>query len=142
MVPRRGPDHQDDRDRRPLRSGRRGDPRRAAHRTGLSARRHRRALLPRRRLNGVRGAPGRTPSRGWVTSSFPWRESTRAGRRTHAGAMSPRYGLVIGAAMASLAAVALAGVPVSWLEAMLDTAGGEATTFLVRRYAASATAAL
>jgi hypothetical protein len=56
--------------------------------------------------------------------------------------MSPRYGLVIGAAMATLAAVALAGVPVSWLEAMLDTAGGEATTFLVRRYAASATAAL
>jgi hypothetical protein len=53
-----------------------------------------------------------------------------------------RFGLVVGAAMATLAAVVLAGVPVSWLEAMLDTAGGDASTFLVRRYAASSTAAL
>jgi hypothetical protein len=44
--------------------------------------------------------------------------------------------------MAALAAVVLATVPVSWFEALLDTAGGEATTFLVRRCAASVTAAL
>jgi len=44
--------------------------------------------------------------------------------------------------MAALVAVILAGMPVTWLEDMLATAGGEAITFLVRRYAASATAAL
>jgi len=66
----------------------------------------------------------------------------RAVAVVHAGAVNPRYALVAGAAMAALVSVVLASVPVTWLEDMLDTAGTEATSFLVRRYAASATAAL
>ena len=47
-----------------------------------------------------------------------------------------------GAAIAALAAVVLAVVPTAWLADMLDVADRDAATFLVRRYAASATAAL
>lgn len=56
--------------------------------------------------------------------------------------MNPRYGVIAGAAIAALAAIVLAVVPVAWLADMLDVADRDATTFLVRRYAASATAAL
>ena len=44
--------------------------------------------------------------------------------------------------MAALVAVVLAIAPAVWLADMLDVAGQDATTFLLRRYAASATAAL
>ena len=50
--------------------------------------------------------------------------------------------MLAGAAMAVLAAALLAAAPVAWLEDMLAAGGRDATTFLVRRYAASATAAL
>jgi hypothetical protein len=56
--------------------------------------------------------------------------------------MNPRYGVIAGAAIAAMAALVLAVVPTAWLADMLDVAGRDATTFLVRRYAASATAAL
>jgi hypothetical protein len=56
--------------------------------------------------------------------------------------MNPRYGVIAGAAIAALAALVLTVVPVAWLADMLDVAGRDATTFLLRRYAASATAAL
>ena len=56
--------------------------------------------------------------------------------------MNARYGIVAGAAIAALAAIVLAIAPAAWLTDMLDVAGRDATTFLVRRYAASATAAL
>ena len=60
----------------------------------------------------------------------------------HAGAVNPRHGVFAGAAMAVLAGAVLAIAPVTWLEAMLAVDGQDATTFLIRRYAASATAAL
>jgi hypothetical protein len=56
--------------------------------------------------------------------------------------MNPRYGVMAGAAIAALVAVVLAVVPAAWLADMLDVADRDATTFLVRRYAASATVAL
>jgi hypothetical protein len=56
--------------------------------------------------------------------------------------MNPRNGVVVGAAIAAMVAVVLAVAPATWLADMLDVAGGDATAFLVRRYAASATAAL
>jgi hypothetical protein len=56
--------------------------------------------------------------------------------------MNPRYGVLAGAALAAAVAVVLVSVPVAWLAEMLGVAGHDATTFLVRRYAASATAAL
>jgi hypothetical protein len=60
----------------------------------------------------------------------------------HAGSVNPRYGLIAGAAIAGFAALVLAIVPAGWLADLLDVAGDDATAFLVRRYAASATAAL
>jgi hypothetical protein len=81
-------------------------------------------------------------SRGEMCQSIPSEGMDRAAVVVQAGAVIPRYGLVAGATMTALVAVVLASVPVTWLEGMLDTAGAEATTFLVRRYAASATAAL
>jgi hypothetical protein len=59
-----------------------------------------------------------------------------------AGTVNPRHGLLTGAAMAVFAATVLATAPVTWLEDLLAASGHDATTFLVRRYAASATAAL
>ncbi|HEX6336914.1 MAG TPA: hypothetical protein VFZ85_08170 [Jiangellaceae bacterium] len=56
--------------------------------------------------------------------------------------MNPRHGLLAGAAIAGTVALVLAIAPTSWLADMLDVAGDDATAFLVRRYAASATAAL
>jgi hypothetical protein len=56
--------------------------------------------------------------------------------------MNPRYGVIAGAAIAALAAIVLAVVPAAWLVEMLDVGGHDATAFLVRRYAVSATAAL
>lgn len=56
--------------------------------------------------------------------------------------MNPRYGLTAGAAIAAGAGLFLAIAPTSWLEELLDVRGADATSFLVRRYAASATAAL
>lgn len=56
--------------------------------------------------------------------------------------MNPRYGVVTGAVIAAPVAIVLAVAPAAWLADMLDAAGDDATTFLIRRYAASATAAL
>jgi hypothetical protein len=56
--------------------------------------------------------------------------------------MNPRYGVLAGAAIAAVVAAVLAVVPAAWFGDMLDVEGRDATTFLVRRYAASATAAL
>jgi hypothetical protein len=56
--------------------------------------------------------------------------------------MNPRYGVVAGAAIAALAAAVLAVAPAAWLADMLGAEGNDATTFLIRRYGASATAAL
>jgi hypothetical protein len=56
--------------------------------------------------------------------------------------MNPRYGVIAGVAIAALAAMVLAVAPTAWLADMLDVGDRVATTFLVRRYAASATAAL
>jgi hypothetical protein len=56
--------------------------------------------------------------------------------------VNPRYGLPVGAAIAAGVGLFLAIAPMSWLEELLDVRGADATSFLVRRYAASATAAL
>lgn len=56
--------------------------------------------------------------------------------------MNPRYGLIAGAAVAGVVALILAIAPAGWLAGLLDMTDAEATTFLVRRYAASATVAL
>ena len=56
--------------------------------------------------------------------------------------MNPRYGLTVGAAIAAGVGLFLAIAPTSWLEELLEVRGADATSFLVRRYAASATAAL
>jgi hypothetical protein len=56
--------------------------------------------------------------------------------------MNPRFGLAAGAGIAAMVAVILAVIPAGWLADVLDAAGPDATTFLVRRYGASATAAL
>lgn len=53
-----------------------------------------------------------------------------------------RHGLLAGAVVAVLVAAVLAVAPVTWLEDMLGANGPDATTFLVRRYGVSATAAL
>jgi hypothetical protein len=60
----------------------------------------------------------------------------------HAGGVNPRYGLIAGAAIAGAVALVLATAPTTWLADLLDVAGQDATPFLTRRYAASATAAL
>lgn len=65
-----------------------------------------------------------------------------AATAVHSWPVNPRHCLVVGATAAALAAVVLATAPATWLADMLDVDGGDATTFLVRRYAASATAAL
>jgi hypothetical protein len=56
--------------------------------------------------------------------------------------MTPRSGLIVGAALAALVALVLAFVPADWLAGLLSVSGADATSFLVRRYGASATAAL
>ena len=56
--------------------------------------------------------------------------------------MTPRSGLTMGAAFAALVALVLAFVPADWLAGLLGVSGADATTFLVQRYGASATAAL
>jgi hypothetical protein len=56
--------------------------------------------------------------------------------------VNPRYGLRVGVAIAAGVGLFLAIAPTSWLEELLDVRGADATSFLVRRYAASATAAL
>ena len=56
--------------------------------------------------------------------------------------MTPRSGLIVGAALAALVALVLAFVPADWLAGLLDVSGADATSFLVQRYGASATAAL
>lgn len=56
--------------------------------------------------------------------------------------MTPRSGLIAGAALAALVALVLAFVPAGWLAGLLNVSGADATSFLVRRYGASATAAL
>lgn len=63
-------------------------------------------------------------------------------RVAHAGRVNPRFGLATGAAIAAVVAVILAVIPAGWLAEMLATSGPDATTFLVRRYGASATAGL
>ncbi len=56
--------------------------------------------------------------------------------------MNFRFGVIAGGVIAGGVAVLLAVAPAIWLADMLDVTGHDATTFLVRRYAASATAAL
>jgi hypothetical protein len=56
--------------------------------------------------------------------------------------MNPRFGLLAGALITASAALVLAFAPVSWLASLLDVSSDAVTTFLVRRYGASATAAL
>jgi hypothetical protein len=56
--------------------------------------------------------------------------------------MNPRYGAIAGAVIAASVAMVLAVAPAGWLADMLGVSGHDATTFLIRRYAASATAAL
>jgi hypothetical protein len=77
-----------------------------------------------------------------MVETFPQQGIDGAGAAVHADAMNPRHGLIAGAATAALVAVVLATVPVAWLADMLEVADGDATAFLFRRYAASATAAL
>src|SRR5918994_5423725 len=62
--------------------------------------------------------------------------------RVQDGSVNPRYGLIAGAAVGGAVALVLAIAPASWLADLLDVSGEDATTFLMRRYAASATAAL
>lgn len=56
--------------------------------------------------------------------------------------MQPRTSLTIGATLAAGVALILALVPGEVIAALLSLAPDDATTFLVRRYAASATAAM
>lgn len=56
--------------------------------------------------------------------------------------VNPRHGLLAGATIAGTVALVLAIAPTSSLADLLNVAGDDATAFLVRRYAASATAAL
>jgi hypothetical protein len=56
--------------------------------------------------------------------------------------MTPRFGLITGAALTSFVALVSAFVPVDWLAGMLGVSGVDATSFLLRRYGGSATAAL
>lgn len=56
--------------------------------------------------------------------------------------MTPRSGLIAGAVLAAFVALVLAFVPAGWLAGLLNVSGADATSFLVRRYGASATAAL
>lgn len=60
----------------------------------------------------------------------------------HSGSMIPRFGLRIGAALAAFVALVLTIAPADWLAGLLNVSGADATNFLVRRYAASATVAL
>jgi hypothetical protein len=60
----------------------------------------------------------------------------------HSSRMTPRFGLIMGAALTALVALVLAFVPADWLAGLLGVSGVDATSFLVRRYGASATAAL
>lgn len=60
----------------------------------------------------------------------------------HSGGMTPRSGLIVGAALAAFVTLVLAFAPADWLAGLLDVSGADATSFLVRRYGASATAAL
>lgn len=55
---------------------------------------------------------------------------------------NPRLGLHVGVALAALVSLILAFTPANWLGEMLSVSGDGATSFLVRRYGASATAAL
>lgn len=56
--------------------------------------------------------------------------------------MNPRFGLLVGALITAGAALVLAFAPVGWLASLLDVSSDAVTTFLLRRYGASATAAL
>jgi hypothetical protein len=56
--------------------------------------------------------------------------------------MTPRFGLITGVALAAFVALVLAFAPADWLAGLLGGSGVDATSFLVRRYGASATAAL
>lgn len=56
--------------------------------------------------------------------------------------MTQRLGLLIGAVITGASALIFVVAPVDWFADVLDVAADDATAFLVRRYAASATAAL
>ena len=56
--------------------------------------------------------------------------------------MNPRHGLTAGAVIAAVVGLFLAVASAAWFEGLLDVSGADATTFLVRRYEASATVAL
>jgi hypothetical protein len=56
--------------------------------------------------------------------------------------VNPRSALALGAVLAGATAAALALLPTSWLSSMLEVGEDDAASFLVRRYAVSATAAL
>lgn len=72
------------------------------------------------------------PDKGIVFMSF----------RIHTSGVNPRYGLLAGAVVSGTAALALGIAPAGWLADLLDLAAEDAAAFLMRRYAASATAAL
>lgn len=56
--------------------------------------------------------------------------------------MQPRTALTAGATLAAAIALIFALVPADWLAGLLSLAPDDAATFLMRRYAASATAAV
>ena len=56
--------------------------------------------------------------------------------------MEPRHGLAVGSLVATVAAAVFMLAPVSWFGDVLEVSGDDASRFLVRRYASSATAAL
>ncbi|HLA14275.1 MAG TPA: hypothetical protein VJZ25_04560 [Gemmatimonadaceae bacterium] len=47
----------------------------------------------------------------------------------HSSRMTPRFGLITGAALAALVALVLAFVPADWLAGLLGVSGVDATTF-------------
>lgn len=56
--------------------------------------------------------------------------------------MPARFGLIVGAALTGGVAIFLAFVPTDWLAQMMGVSAEDAAEFLLRRYGASATAAL
>lgn len=56
--------------------------------------------------------------------------------------MNPRFALIAGAALSAGVALVLAFAPAAWLAGLIGVTDGEATGFLLRRYGASATAAI
>lgn len=77
-----------------------------------------------------------------LAASLPWQGMVTILRTAHARFVNPRLGLIAGAVISGVVALVLAISPAGWLENLLAVSGRDATGFLVRRYGASATAAL